>query len=78
MDLPNEDPGDATQFILERFQYVFVVVCEREFVQTLNQLLTQFLVQKRVSPALFSFIKQLEGALYPKRHEYKTRYADEF
>jgi hypothetical protein len=78
MDLPNEDPGWATQFILERFQHVFTVVCEREFVKTLNQLMTQFLVQKRVSPAMFSFIKQLEGALYPKRFDPKTSYADEF
>jgi hypothetical protein len=76
-ELSEADPTPF-QFVLQRFQHVFAVVCEREFVQSLNQLLTQFLVQKRVSPALFSFAKQLEGALYPKRYDYKTRYADEF
>jgi hypothetical protein len=78
MDLPDEETGTATQFMLERFQHVFTVVCERDFAQSLNQVLTHFLVQKRVSPALFSFAKQLEGALYPKRFDSKTRYADEF
>lgn len=68
----------ADLYVMERFQHVYTVVCEREFAQNLNQVISQFLVQKRVSPALFSFAKQLEGALYPKRFDPKTRYADEF
>lgn len=73
-----EDGDDADLFDVTRFHHVYTVSCEREFAQNLNQLLTNFLIQKRVSPALFSFAKQLEGALYPKRFDAKTRYADEF
>lgn len=77
MDLPGKtEPREL--YLMNRFQHVYSVVCEREFVQNLNQVLTNFLIQKRVSPALFSFAKQLEGALYPKRFDTKTRYADEF
>jgi hypothetical protein len=78
LDLPDIDTGVPAQFIMYRFQHVFTVICEREFAQNFNQILTQFLIQKRVSPALFSFAKQLEGALYPKRFDAKTRYADEY
>ena len=76
LDMPDVDTGAPTQFILQRFQHVFTTVCERDFAQNLNQVLSQFLVQKRVSPAMFSFAKQLEGALYPKRFD--SRYADEY
>lgn len=79
MELPTgEDTDEADLFDIARFHHVYTVACEREFAQTFNQVLTNFLVQKRVSPALFSFAKQLEGALYPKRFDAKTRYADEF
>jgi len=80
MEAPTGDDAEPTNdlYTIDRFQHVFSVICEREFVQNLNQMLTQFLVQKRVSPAMFSFAKQLEGALYPKRFDVKTRYADEF
>lgn len=66
----------AEQFVLERFEHVYTVLCKREFAQQLNQIFTQFLLQKRVSTALFSFIKQLEGALFPKR--FATEHSDEF
>lgn len=79
MELPSGQKEPSNLYIIERFQHVYTVVCERDFCQNLNQVLTtHFLVQKRVSPALFSFAKQLEGALYPKRFDAKTRYADEF
>jgi len=79
MNLPaGEESEDTDLFIIEKYEHVYSVICEREFAQSLNQVLTNFLVQKRVSPALFSFSKQLEGALYPKRFDSKTRYADEF
>lgn len=78
LDMPEIETGVPAQFILYRFQHVFTAVCERDFIQNFNQVLTQFLIQKRVSPALFSFAKQLEGALYPKRFDSKTRYADEY
>lgn len=68
---------DVAEFLCERFQHVYIIVGERDFAMNLNQVLTQFLVQKRVSPALFSFARQLEGALFPKRFE-ETRYADDF
>lgn len=78
MELPAGGTAEPSNlYVMERYQHVYTVVCEREFAQSLNQTLTQFLVQKRVSPALFSFAKQLEGALYPKRFDTKTRYADE-
>ncbi len=78
LELPaGEKPQDNPLYVISRYQHVLSVICEREFAQTLNQILTQFLVQKRVSPACFSFAKQLEGALYPKRFDSKTRYADE-
>lgn len=79
MNLPaGEEAEDSDLFIIEKLEHVYTVICEREFAQNLNQVLTNFLVQQRVSPALFSFAKQLESALYPKRFDTKTRYADEF
>lgn len=81
MEIPgDEEAGElyqSTQFILQRYQHVYTVACEREFAQNLNQILTRFMVQKRVSPALFGFAKQLEGSLYSKRFDVRTRYADE-
>ena len=82
-DLPagvgaDAEVGPSSIYIMERLRHVYTVVCLREFAQSLNQVLSQFLVQKRVSPALFSFAKQLESALYPRRFDTKQRYADEF
>lgn len=78
LHLPAGEDIEHDLFNIDSYEHVYSVICEREFAQSLNQVLTNFLVQKRVSPALFSFAKQLEGALYPKRFDSKTRYADEF
>lgn len=78
MQLPAGEKVKESLYILDKFDYVYSVVCERKFAQSLNYIMTNFLSQKRVSPALFSFTKQLEGALYPQRFNSKTRYADEF
>jgi hypothetical protein len=78
MHLPAGEDLACDLYNIDKYEHVYSVICEREFTQNLNQVLTNFLVQKRVSPALFSFAKQLEGALYPKRFDPKTRYADEF
>ena len=78
MNLPAGEDSENDLYTIDKYEHVYSVLCEREFAQNLNQVLTSFLVQNRVSPALFSFAKQLEGALYPKRFDSKTRYADEY
>jgi hypothetical protein len=78
LQLPAGEKVKENLYILTKFDYVYSVICERKFAQSLNHIMSSFLVEKRVSPALFSFTKQLEGALYPQRFNAKTRYADEY
>lgn len=77
-NISNKDTSDfCDDFEMTKFYHVYNVSCNKEFSLKLNQVLTNFLAQKRVSPALFSFAKQLEGCLYPKRFDTKGKYADE-
>lgn len=77
LQLPAGEKVPENLYILNKFDYVYSVTCERKFAQSLNQVMSGFLVERRVSPALYSFTKQLEGALYPQRFSSKTRFADE-
>jgi hypothetical protein len=65
------------QFEFVKYLHVYAVVFHRDFAQELSALLSHFLVQHRISPALFSFAKQLEACLYPRKFDAKTAYADE-
>lgn len=78
LQLPAGERVKDKLYTIIKFDYVYSVICERKFAQNLNHVMTNFLVERRVSPALFSFTKQLEGALYPQRFNAKTRYADEY
>lgn len=78
LQLPGGERVKDKLYTIVKYDYVYSVVCEREFVRSLNHVMTSFLVERRVSPALFSFTRQLEGALYPQRFNAKTRYADDY
>jgi len=66
LDLPAGAEADNPLFVIERFDHVFSVSCDKKFAVSLNEILSQFLIEKRVSTALFCFAKQLEGCLMPK------------
>jgi len=66
LDLPAGVETDNPLFVIERFDHVFSVSCDKKFAISLNDTLNQFLIEKRVSTALFCFAKQLEGCLFPK------------
>jgi hypothetical protein len=66
LDLPAGVETDNPLLVIERFDHVFSVSCDKKFAQNLNEILKQFLLTKRVSTALFCFAKQLEGCLFPR------------
>lgn len=63
-------------FHLVRFNHVFLFGCHRTFALELSNALNEFLLNERVSPALFSFAKQLDNNLNPKWHNNEA-YADD-
>ncbi len=78
-----DEPPEREDYLLNRFKHVFTISCDREFAFELSQLLSNFMVQQQVSPALVCFIKQLQGTLmglprYVKPEQARPRYADEF
>lgn len=70
-----EAPAKSERFVLDRFQYVFNMTCERDFGRELHKVLYNFLTDNRISPAMFSFVKQFEACLYPQQTS--NSYADD-
>lgn len=62
------DGGDVddNEYLLTRYEHVYLLTCKREFAQHLNAAVQNFLVSNRVSPAVFSFSQQLDGYLLSK------------
>lgn len=75
--LTTDDYGGEDDFEICRFGHVYSIMFVREFGEEFYQVLNQFLVTHRISPALFGFIKQLETSLYPSKFNPRGRYADE-
>lgn len=63
------------KFDVARFDHVFTMTFGKDFGMALNTQLAQLLKLEQVSPPMFSFAKQLEGCLFPKRKG--AAYADE-
>ncbi len=79
LGLPDgKSPYPTDGFDFTRFLHVYSVLLNREFAQELNGVLSRFLLQNKVSPALYSFSKQLETCLYPKKFDKKESYADDY
>ena len=64
---PHEGVIDNDSFTAMKMGHVFVVSLRKDLCMSLNASLCDFLVTNRVSPALFSFAKQLKGYLFPQQ-----------
>jgi hypothetical protein len=76
------EPEERGEFLLNRFNHVFMVGCTRDFGYAFAELLGVFVVGKNVSPALFSFVKQFQAYVlglprFKKEFQPRQRYADE-
>lgn len=58
---------DNDNWVIMRLEHVYSVNFQKELAMKINTIFTEFLTQHRVSPALFSFAKQLAGYVFPKR-----------
>lgn len=59
------DP-ESSEYMLSKFSHVFLLTCNKDYMQRLNAVVQNFLVENRVSPALYSFSQQLDGYLLNK------------
>lgn len=77
LGIGGKKPGATQDFEYTKYGHVHSVVLSREFGQDLNSVFSKLLVENDVSPAMYSFYKQLETALYPTRFVKRGAYADE-
>jgi hypothetical protein len=56
-----------SQWVMTRLEHVYAVTFQKDIAQNINAIFTEFLTVHRVSPALFSFAKQLASYVFPKR-----------
>jgi hypothetical protein len=67
MESENNKVVNEAEWVMTRLEHVYAISFQKELAQKINGIFTDFLTMHRVSPALFSFAKQLAGYVFPKR-----------
>jgi hypothetical protein len=68
------DSEERDDFAVDYFQQIFTVTAVRQFALDLNNVLDGFLTQRKVSPALFTFVQKLNSCLHPPRKIGRSEY----